>query len=533
MNNSARGVILKIEEDKAHVFTEDCRMLIIDAEEDMAAGMEYEQPEKAASTRTGTRTRTLVLRAAAVTAALLLVTVGIVSFRSIIGWFQPTPAAALVSVDINPAVQFRLDPDFAVHDVFPVNEDAKKLAQNVDLKGLPFEQALQLWVAAAKAQDMGGDGEILLSGLSTDTSVLRVKLESITVTGFRITVLTGSVDDVDKNEVLTAATASGISIGRQLLLMQLTNEGIPLTAADMNGLPLGDLLSLLITPTPTPTPEPTTVATTQATTAPTTVATTAEPTPTPTPEPTPTPVPTTVATTAKPTTVATTTKPTQPSYLEQLVVTDNGNGLSLSWGKVPDGKPFSYYKVVISKNDSAPMYPGDGYLYALGSSQISCTVDNSKQYNGGDFNGYLEPGQKYFFAITYVFQDGTKLSSNVVQMKYNGPAHEDPVPPDMSGMTVEWIDGTNILSWTETPSTDQFSYYKVVFSKYDSAPMYPDDGYLYALGASTTTCTFSTDQSYNGGDVGGSLTSGEYYVSITYVFSYGKYASNTIQVTVP
>jgi hypothetical protein len=78
-----------------------------------------------------------------------------------------------------------------------------------------------------------------------------------------------------------------------------------------------------------------------------------------------------------------------------------------------------------------------------------------------------------------------------------------------------------------------FHYCKIVASKTNPNPVYPDDGYLYytsELTASYWSVEPGSD-SYNQSPV---LESGStYYFSVTYVFDNGKFSSNTVQLAVP
>ena len=89
--------------------------------------------------------------------------------------------------------------------------------------------------------------------------------------------------------------------------------------------------------------------------------------------------------------------------------------LYISWSPLSkDG--FNYYKVVVSKNNPNPIYPDDGYLYAI--SDINKTrfpLNPEHEYNRGDFGGKMVSGEKYFIGITAVYND-KKILSNVLYM---------------------------------------------------------------------------------------------------------------------
>ncbi len=97
------------------------------------------------------------------------------------------------------------------------------------------------------------------------------------------------------------------------------------------------------------------------------------------------------------------------------------------------------------------------------------------------------------------------------------------------------VDGNRIvLNWTPADSNG-FTYYKVVVSKSNPYPRYPQDGYMFVISdRNQTSQTIDVSNGYNGGDFGGKLTAGQkYYFSITSVYSDEKVAGNAVLLTVP
>lgn len=189
-----------------------------------------------------------------------------------------------------------------------------------------------------------------------------------------------------------------------------------------------------------------------------------------------------------------------------------------------------HYKVVISQNDTTPQYNENGYLYAISDrSTTSCTADNSSKYNGtSDFGYYLTVGQKYYVAITYVFND-CKITSNVLEMTYGGPPVASEPTAAFSPILDASTDAEGLhLTWTGSPADRELTYYKVVISQNDTTPQYSDNGWLvYFTETSTTSYLVNNSTAYNGGDFGEYLIAGTtYHVAITYVFSDGKITSN-------
>jgi len=103
--------------------------------------------------------------------------------------------------------------------------------------------------------------------------------------------------------------------------------------------------------------------------------------------------------------------------------------------------------------------------------------------------------------------------------------------PKLSGSIVEQ---KVKLTW-EVISTSNFTGYKVVASKYNSEPSYPNDGYAaYITDRKTTSFLIDTNSSYNGGDFDGKFISGQkYYFSITALYGETKVKGNVVEIIMP
>lgn len=211
------------------------------------------------------------------------------------------------------------------------------------------------------------------------------------------------------------------------------------------------------------------------------------------------------------------------------------NGIKLTWNRVdPDG--FVYYKVVVSKNNPNPVYPKDGYLvYITDYRTTSCTVRNYDGYNGGDFGGVIKPGETYYFSITAVY-DHENVRGNAVRKTMPGSVEPEPKPGTEQELSLTyWVeDGLLHLDWNSLKGSG-FKYYKVVISKNNPNPSYPDDGYLYVItDINQSSAVINRDHKYDSGDFGGYLVPGEsYYFGITAVFDNMKICSNVLRITCP
>lgn len=226
---------------------------------------------------------------------------------------------------------------------------------------------------------------------------------------------------------------------------------------------------------------------------------------------------------------------TPPEYtVPRMTARVDGNRVIIGWQAIKNDN-FQGYKVIISKNDSTPQYPENGYLYYItNKNQTSAIVDNHEPYKNGDFGEYLTPGQKYYFSVTALYND-RKVPGNVVALTYPGSTSGDTRVDRTTTTVTGKIDGSKIVLNWQPVTGDGFNYYKVVISKNNSRPKYPEDGYLYYFtDKNQTTATIDNSSAYNGGDFGGYLVPGEkYYFSITVVYGDRKLPSNTISLVYP
>lgn len=99
------------------------------------------------------------------------------------------------------------------------------------------------------------------------------------------------------------------------------------------------------------------------------------------------------------------------------------SGILLTWNMINDSD-FAGYKVVISKNDSTPSYPSNGYLYFINDKNTTAQlINNNNDYNNGDFGSYLAIGENYYFSVTAVYTcngSTTYVPGNVLYMTYRG-----------------------------------------------------------------------------------------------------------------
>jgi hypothetical protein len=204
---------------------------------------------------------------------------------------------------------------------------------------------------------------------------------------------------------------------------------------------------------------------------------------------------------------------------------ENGK-LVLRWNRI-DSENLRGYRVVASRNDSTPSYPENGYLYKITDRDTNyAVIDNSTAYNDGDFGKYFINGESYYFAITAVYKD-RNVTGNVIKQKYTGTDSEELFPaPEVSA---EYEDGILVVRWDKIDSP-YLSEYRLVISKKNELPVYPEDGYYGKYDKNTTSATLSTDVRYRNGDFSKLEDKTEYYISVTAVYNGKKYvAGNAVK----
>ena len=266
---------------------------------------------------------------------------------------------------------------------------------------------------------------------------------------------------------------------------------------------------------------------------------TAIPTAIPTAAPTATPAETTAASTQTATTAPkeTTKATTVPTgrIAPSVSASAGTNSVTVKWNKIssPD---LVGYKVVASKSDSTPKYSENGYYsWITDANTTSCTIKNGDGYNSGDV-GKFSGGTAYYFSVTAVYGDEwQKIAGNAVQVTMPGTPLTAATCPAVNVNASPGTGGVSV-SWSKTTDATGFVYYKVVASVGNSAPSYPDDGYVtYITDPNVTSYFVANDAAYYGGDFGGKFAAGTaYYFSITACYDRDvRSPGNAVPVTMP
>lgn len=582
------GTILEINNNKTYVFTMDYSVVTIKTKKEYFPGQQITFSKKDKYIDLYLLGSGAMKAFALAAAAILLVAAAIfVSLLRSGGNRFDEVCTALVSVDINPSIEISVNKDDRIVSAAAVNEDGRKVLEALDLRQKALIDGVNAIVSAAQSMGYIDDSQkvVLVSAAlyasvqGADARDYAVQLKDILSrlenSTSEATVLTVFIED---SAIINQAKNNNLSIGKELLYQYAVAQDGTLTADDIRTASLNELLDKLALATDgqlevaiadpantssttsadtssvssdtavatTPTSAPDTGITATPTALPDVLPTstpipeaTKEPVPEPTkvPDPTPTPLPVTVT-------------DIPDNFSPDLTVTAQGDSIQFCWTpldadtvtyKDKSYQGFLYYKVVASADNPHPIYPDDGYLAVISERwQDGWSVTPSDS----DYNCSPEllSGATYYFSITYVFDNG-KFTSDTETLKV--PEYDLPQTEEIIGdltLTVSSRDGALLFHWTPLNSSSasyqgrtysDFNFYKVVASRTNPNPVYPDDGYLTYV-SDCYADSWSLAPAYEDYNHSPELIPGEtYYFSITYVFGNGKLSTNTVSYTVP
>lgn len=217
--------------------------------------------------------------------------------------------------------------------------------------------------------------------------------------------------------------------------------------------------------------------------------------------------------------------------VSNIAVKNNGNGkITLTWDKNDDTRLLGY-KVVASKSNQNPMYPNDGYYkYITDRSQNYVTITVGDSYNNGDI-GKFESGVPYYFSITTLYKDKT-VPGSTTNVTFSPLSDTSGTDAENMVLKAEKTNDGLLLTWTKSTNSG-FTGYKVVASKKDSTPKYPDNGYFaYITSKDQNSILIKSRDTYKSGDFDFFEEDEDYYFSITYLNKNGNISSNTVKTEI-
>lgn len=139
-----------------------------------------------------------------------------------------------------------------------------------------------------------------------------------------------------------------------------------------------------------------------------------------------------------------------PSDPAILSAKSNTNYIELKWRSGVKQSDLQYFKVTASLTDKTPQYPDNGYAaYFSSVEDDEMKIKVGSGYNGGEFSNF-EAGKTYYIAITTVFKDGTRVTSNVVHVGFTNVQPITTVPTTTAPTTTA---PTTTVPTTTVPTT--------------------------------------------------------------------------------
>ncbi|MBN1892743.1 MAG: anti-sigma factor domain-containing protein [Clostridiales bacterium] len=236
-----RGVVLSVDSASAIVFTSECRLIKVPSRQGVQLGQEIIIETPKVTKRSGSRILRPLL---AFAAAVFAVIAGVIISQSIL----TTRTYAVLSVDVNPSLQFSLNQDLIVTDVEALNADAGRLLIKESYKGLSWQEAVDRWLLLLEENGYEEIGDVLIS------AVMPEKDEAL-VTQLMLFEETAGEGDGSQMRlhiiyshdggVSESARKNGLSVGMQMLVNQSAAQQGPWTADNIKATPLGELVRLL------------------------------------------------------------------------------------------------------------------------------------------------------------------------------------------------------------------------------------------------------------------------------------------------
>lgn len=239
-----KGTVISVEESMASVMTEDCRVVRIPVHPGIVIGKEITMKKKEEKTVNPTASKKRI--AFLVAAAVLLIVGGAVLAQYIIG---TQTEYARISVDVNPSVEFTIARNLKVLSVEAMNEDAEAYLEGKNYAGMPWDEAVEDWIATLRAGNHMEMNNVLISGVfPEDAERIREQLmlfenqgETAAMEGLNVRVIYSNDSAVKKQ-----AQGNELSVGRQMLLNQSKVQNKEWNEQNIAKAGLGELVGALL-----------------------------------------------------------------------------------------------------------------------------------------------------------------------------------------------------------------------------------------------------------------------------------------------
>ncbi len=185
-------------------------------------------------------------KAIAVAAAFALVITGAFA----VNYFRMVnEVISVVSLDVNPGIEIQLKKDNVVKEVIALNEDGKKIVDNMDFEGSKLEVALNALVGSMVKNGYLSDmaNSILVSVEGKDEAKntelqnrISAEIEKI-LGGSNLNGAVLSQTVIENDELKNLADTYGISLGKARLISEIAKKNTQYKVEDLAGLTINEL----------------------------------------------------------------------------------------------------------------------------------------------------------------------------------------------------------------------------------------------------------------------------------------------------
>ena len=236
-----RGIILSLDNTSAIMFTSDCRLVRVPSRKAISLGQEIIVDSPKESYRSGSRVMRPVL---AFAAAVFAIIAGFIITQSILN----ARTYAVLSVDVNPSLQFSINKDFMVTNVEALNADASRLLIKENYKGLTWQEAVDRWLLCLEQNGYEEIGDVLISAVMPEKdTLLKSQLMLLKETsgngegsGIRLHIIYSH-----DGSVAETARKNGLSVGMQMIVNRSAAQQGPWNAENVKATSLGELVRIL------------------------------------------------------------------------------------------------------------------------------------------------------------------------------------------------------------------------------------------------------------------------------------------------
>ncbi len=187
-----------------------------------------------------------ITRGVAIAAAFALVVAGAFALNNI---SKKDEIISVVSLDVNPGIEIQLKKDNVVKEVVALNEDGKKIVDNMDFEGSKLEVALNALVGSMVKNGYLSDmaNSILVSVEGKDEAKntelqnwVSAEIEKI-LGGSNLSGAVLSQTVTENEELKNLADVYGISLGKARLISEIAKKNTQYKVEDLAGLSINEL----------------------------------------------------------------------------------------------------------------------------------------------------------------------------------------------------------------------------------------------------------------------------------------------------